>query len=125
MQVYVPLNSPHTHDRCSEFALAVAQVLERHDPAGVTAVMRKSERPGKVFVDWSQNSRHKTTVAPYSLRARPRPTVSTPLSWDEVDDAAGREDLAFEISEVLDRVERHGDLFAEVATLRQELPAPG
>jgi bifunctional non-homologous end joining protein LigD len=124
MQVYVPLNTPHTHERCSEFALAVAQVLERHDPAGVTAVMRKSERPGKVFVDWSQNSRHKTTVAPYSLRARPRPTVSTPVSWDEVEDAAGGEDLAFELDEVLDRVDRHGDLFAEVATLEQELPAP-
>lgn len=124
MQLYVPLNSPHTHDRCSEFALAVAQVLERHDPTGVTAVMKKSERKGKVFVDWSQNSRHKTTIAPYSLRARSRPTVSTPVTWDEVDDAAGGATLSFELDEVLERADDHGDLFAEVATLSQELPAP-
>src|SRR3546814_17579211 len=83
MQLYVPLNSPHTHEQCSDFALAVAQVLEKHHPDRVTSVMKKSERPGKVFIDWSQNSRHKTTVAVYSLRARPRPTVSTPVPWDE------------------------------------------
>lgn len=125
MQLYVPLNRPHTHDQCSEFALAVAQVLERHDPGRVTSVMRKSERPGKVFVDWSQNSRHKTTVAPYSLRARPRPTVSTPVTWDEVDACAGGSPLSFESGEVIARVEEHGDLFAEALTLEQELPAPG
>ncbi|MDQ2650589.1 MAG: non-homologous end-joining DNA ligase, partial [Actinomycetota bacterium] len=84
MQLYVPLNTPHTHEHCSGFAQAVAQVLERHEPERVTSVMAKAVRPGKVFIDWSQNSRHKTTVAVYSLRARPRPTVSTPLTWDEV-----------------------------------------
>ena len=88
LQVYVPLNSPHTHEHCSEFAQAVAQALEKHHPKRVTSVMKKSVRPGKVFIDWSQNSRHKTTVAVYSLRARPHPTVSTPVTWDEVEEAA-------------------------------------
>jgi bifunctional non-homologous end joining protein LigD len=96
LQVYVPLNRPHTHEQCSAFAQAVAQVLERARPDAVTATMRKSLRPGKVFVDWSQNSRHKTTVAVYSLRARPQPTVSTPVSWDEVDAAAQGEPLSFQ-----------------------------
>ena len=128
MQVYVPLNIPHTHDRCSAFALAVAQVLQRAAPDSVTVTMAKAVRPGKIFVDWSQNSRHKTTVAVYSLRARPRPTVSTPLSWDEVDDAAsGKLDqpLSFEMEDVLDRVADHGDLFAATQTLEQQLPDPG
>ena len=82
LQVYVPLNTQHTHEQCSEFAQAVAQVLEKHHPKRVTSTMAKAARPGKVFIDWSQNSRHKTTVAVYSLRARPRPTVSTPVTWD-------------------------------------------
>ncbi|MGK2930244.1 MAG: non-homologous end-joining DNA ligase, partial [Acidimicrobiales bacterium] len=88
MQLYVPLNRPHTHDHTNAFAHAVAQVLEKHRPDEVTSVMAKRVRPGKVFIDWSQNSRHKTTVAVYSLRARTRPTVSTPVSWDEVSDIA-------------------------------------
>jgi bifunctional non-homologous end joining protein LigD len=124
LQVYVPLNSPHTHDHCSGFAQAVAQVLERHHPDEVTSVMRKDLRPGKVFIDWSQNSRHKTTVAVYSLRARPRPTVSTPLTWVEVEDAASGTDLAFEAAEVLVRVDEHGDLFASALDVVQQLPAP-
>ena len=82
LQLYVPLNRPHTHEHCSSFAQAVAQVLEKHHADRVTSVMAKAVRPGKVFIDWSQNSRHKTTVAVYSLRARPRPTVSTPVTWD-------------------------------------------
>ncbi|HEY8546191.1 MAG TPA: non-homologous end-joining DNA ligase [Acidimicrobiales bacterium] len=127
LQVYVPLNTPdHTHERASAFALAVAQLLERASPDSVTATMAKAVRPGKVFVDWSQNSRHKTTVAVYSLRARPRPTVSTPVTWDEVEAAArGDDPLVFEMGDVLDRVEEHGDLFAEVETLEQELPELG
>jgi bifunctional non-homologous end joining protein LigD len=124
LQVYVPLNTPHTHEQCSAFAQAIAQLLERAAPASVTSTMAKAVRPGKVFVDWSQNSRHKTTVAVYSLRARPRPTVSTPLTWDEV--AAGAKDegagLSFEMDEVLDRVREHGDLFADMLTLQQQLP---
>jgi bifunctional non-homologous end joining protein LigD len=123
LQLYVPLNTPHTHEHCSNFALAIAQVLQRARPDAVTPVMRKADRPGKVFVDWSQNSRHKTTVAVYSLRARARPTVSTPLTWDEVEAAAaGHQDLVFEADDVLERVEKHGDLFAEALTLEQQLP---
>lgn len=125
LQVYVPLNRPHTHDHCSAFAQAVAQVLERHHGDRITSVMRKALRPGKVFIDWSQNSRHKTTVAVYSLRARPEPTVSTPVTWDEVDDAASGAPLSFEAPEVLRRVDAHGDLFAPALELEQELPPVG
>jgi bifunctional non-homologous end joining protein LigD len=122
MQLYVPLNSPHTHDHASTFALAAAQVLEKQDPGRVTTTMAKAERPGKVFIDWSQNSRHKTTICAYSLRARPRPTVSTPVSWDEVEDAAEGMPLAFTATEVLERVEDLGDLFEPTATMVQSLP---
>ena len=122
LQVYVPLNTPHTHDHCSEFAQAVAQVLEKHHPKAVTSTMAKSARPGKVFIDWSQNSRHKTTVAVYSLRAKPRPTASTPVTWQEVEAAADDGELSFEASEVLERVDAHGDLFAPTLTVEQELP---
>jgi bifunctional non-homologous end joining protein LigD len=102
----------------------VAQVLEKHDSARVTSVMAKAARPGKVFIDWSQNSRHKTTIAVYSLRARPRPTVSAPVAWDEVEAAASGGPLSFESAEVLERVERAGDLFAPALTVEQHLPAP-
>jgi bifunctional non-homologous end joining protein LigD len=122
LQLYVPLNTPHTHERCSGFAQAVAGLLQKAHPEAVTATMRKDLRPGKVFVDWSQNSRHKTTVAVYSLRARPQPTVSTPVTWDEVAAAAEGEPLAFEAQEVLARVDDHGDLFADTLRLEQELP---
>ena len=124
MQLYVPLNTPHTHDHASSFALAVAQLLEKQMPKQVLSVMTKSLRKGKVFIDWSQNSRHKTTIAVYSLRAKDEPTVSTPITWDEVADGADGETLGFVAAEVLDRVDEHGDLFAAAATLEQELPAP-
>lgn len=123
IQLYVPLNRPHTHEHCSSFSLAVAQVLERHHPDQVTSVMAKAARTNKVFIDWSQNSRHKTTVAVYSLRARPRPTVSTPVTWDEIAAAAAGAALSFETADVLARVERFGDLFAPTLVLEQELPA--
>lgn len=122
MQLYLPLNTPHTHEHASAFAHAVAQVLEKQTPDLVTSVMKKSQRIGKVFVDWSQNSRHKTTIAVYSLRARGRPTVSTPLAWDEVEAGAAGADLAFVADDVLARVDELGDLFAETATLEQQLP---
>ncbi len=125
LQLYVPLNTPHTHEHCSEFALAVAQVLEKHHGDRVTSIMRKDLRGGKVFIDWSQNSRHKTTAAPYTLRARPHPTVSTPVTWDEVEAAADGAPLSFEAPDVLARVENHGDLFADVLTLGQDIPAVG
>jgi bifunctional non-homologous end joining protein LigD len=123
LQLYVPVNRPLTHEGAASFALAVGQLLERQQPERVVTTMTKAVRPGKVFVDWSQNNRHKTTVAVYSLRARPRPTVSTPVTWDEVAACAdGEDDLVFEAPDVLDRVERHGDLFAPVLTTEQELP---
>jgi len=122
LQLYVPLNTPHTHDHCSEFALAVAQVLEKHHADRVTSTMAKAARPGKIFIDWSQNSRHKTTVAVYSLRARAHPTVSTPVTWDEVAAAADGAALSFEAPEVLERITVHGDLFASTLTITQTLP---
>ena len=87
--------------------------------------MKKVERKGKVFVDWSQNHRRKTTIAVYSLRARERPTVSTPVTWDEVERAVEKEDagsLVFEAGDVLKRIEQYGDLFAPVLELQQALP---
>jgi bifunctional non-homologous end joining protein LigD len=123
LQVYVPLNDSTDYDHTARFALAVAQVLEHHHPDRIVSKQDKALRRGKVLVDWSQNSRHKTTVCAYSLRARPRPTVSTPVTWDEVDAAAAGEPLTFETEDVLDRVEVHGDLFADVTSLQQQLPA--
>jgi bifunctional non-homologous end joining protein LigD len=126
LQMYVPLNTPGaTHSLAADFALAVGQVLEQQLSGRVTTVMAKAVRPGKVFVDWSQNAHHKTTIAPYSLRARERPTVSTPVTWDEVKGCAdGDVDLVFEAADVLARVEDLGDVFAEVLTVEQQLPAP-
>ena len=123
MQLYVPLNTPHEHQHASDFALAVAQLLEQERPKLVLSNMTRKLRKGKVFIDWSQNSRHKTTIAPYSLRAKDRPTVSTPLTWDEVADGADGEPLGFEAADVLERIDVHGDLFAETLTLRQQLPS--
>jgi bifunctional non-homologous end joining protein LigD len=125
MQVYVPLNTPATYDDTKSFARGLAQVLERRQPELVISDMNKARRRGKVFVDWSQNDEHKTTVNVYSLRARERPTVSTPLTWDEVEGVLETHDpdqLSFTSSEVLQRVQEHGDLFAPVADLEQELP---
>ncbi len=131
LQLYVPLNDADpttapTHDAAADFALAVGQLLDRRRPGTTTTVMAKAERPGKVFVDWSQNAHHKTTIAPYSLRARPAPTVSTPVSWDEVAAAAAGEiELVFDAPAVLARVDELGDLFAPVLTMTQALPRPG
>ncbi len=126
LQVYVPLNSEITYERTKPFAHAVAQALERAEPDRVVSRMARKLRKGKVFVDWSQNDQHKTTVAVYSLRARERPTVSTPVEWEEIERALERTDpdgLAFEADEVLERVSKRGDLFAPVLELTQELPA--
>lgn len=124
MQLYVPLNSPHTHKHASSFALAAGQMITRDQPDRVLTEMKKSLRAGKVFIDWSQNSRHKTTIAPYSLRARPTPTVSTPLSWDEVSDGADGAPMSFEAETVLARVMADGDWFEPAVSLTQELPKP-
>lgn len=122
LQLYVPLNTPHTHQHVSAFAKATGQLLERNRPNQITTTMGASNRVGKTLIDWSQNSRHKTTIAPYSLRAKPQPTVSTPLTWDEVADGANGAPLSFEAHEVLERVQELGDLFAPTATLEQGLP---
>jgi len=122
LQLYLPLNTPHSHEQCSQFALALAQLMEKQHPDLVVSNMKKDLRHAKVLIDWSQNSRHKTTVCAYSLRARPHPTVSTPVTWDEVADAADGAPLSFEAAEVLERVESRGDLFADTATVQQELP---
>lgn len=126
LQVYVPLNTKTDYGHTKPFAKAIAQLLERQTPGEVVSKMKKAERSGKVFVDWSQNHRRKTTIAVYSLRARERPTVSTPVSWEEVTQASEEDDadsLVFEAGDVLDRIDRHGDLFAPVLELEQELPA--
>jgi bifunctional non-homologous end joining protein LigD len=126
MQVYVPLNTPTSYGVTKPFARGVAQVLERRHPELVVSDMRKTLRRGKVLVDWSQNDEHKTTVSVYSLRARERPTVSTPLEWAEVEavlSSRDPEELSFTSDEVLARVQEHGDLFAPVAELEQELPS--
>ncbi|WP_205698147.1 DNA ligase D [Conexibacter sp. SYSU D00693] len=129
MQVYVPLNNPAaTYAFTKGFAKAVAELLESEAPDMVVSRQAKARRKGRILVDWSQNDRHKTTVCVYSPRARPRPTVSTPLLWEEVHEAleAGDADrLVFDTAGVLRRVEEHGDLFAETLTLVQELPLGG
>ena len=123
LQLYVPLNTPCTHERAADFALAVGQLLEHQHRDRVTTTMAKAVRPGKIFVDWSQNARFKTTIGVYSMRARPEPTCSTPVTWDEVAACAdGAPELRFTWREVLDRVDDHSDLFADVLTLQQTLP---
>jgi bifunctional non-homologous end joining protein LigD len=125
LQVYLPVNRKTNYDQTKSFSHALAESLEQADPAHIVSKMRKSLRTGKVFIDWSQNDRHKTTVCAYSLRAMATPTVSTPVTWDEVEKLAahGRaSDLIFSPAEALARVKRLGDLFAPVETLKQKLP---
>jgi bifunctional non-homologous end joining protein LigD len=123
IQVYVPLNTngvdyDHGTKRLSN---ALARHLEAQHPKLIVSTQRKELRKGKVLIDWSQNDEHKTTVGVYSLRARERPTVSTPVEWDEVEEC-DPDALVFEAEDVLARVEEHGDLFAPVAELEQRLP---
>jgi bifunctional non-homologous end joining protein LigD len=126
MQVYVPLNSKKVnYELTKPFAKAIAQLLEKQTPDEVLSKMKKVEREGKVFVDWSQNHQSKTTVAVYSLRAREQQTASTPVTWDEVAETADSGDvkkLVFTADAVIDRIEKHGDLFAPVLELEQDLP---
>jgi len=127
LQVYVPLNGEvDSYEATKPFAKAVAELLESAEPDLVVARMTKAKRAGKVLIDWSQNDAKKTTVCVYSLRATERPTVSTPLEWEEVRGAIDARDpapLTFLTAEVLDRVAERGDLFAPVLSLVQELPA--
>jgi bifunctional non-homologous end joining protein LigD len=125
LQIYVPLNTPTTYDVTKTFALALAKLLEQEHRDLVVSEMKKELRTGKVFVDWSQNDEHKTTVSVYSLRAREHPTVSTPVTWDEVEGALKKKDasrLVFEAPDVLARFEKLGDLHAPVLRLKQKLP---
>jgi bifunctional non-homologous end joining protein LigD len=129
LQVYVPLNDDDvTYEQTKPFAHAVADLLQRRGPELIVAEMAKAERKGKVLIDWSQNDAHKTTVSVYSLRAKEHPTVSTPVEWSEVSACRDGGDpalLTFEAREVLARVADQGDIFAEVSSLRQQLPVLG
>ncbi|ONI90796.1 hypothetical protein ALI144C_02235 [Actinosynnema sp. ALI-1.44] len=111
MQVYASVRT-RTPDRTSTYAKAIAHQFATETPDLVTAKMTKALRPGKVFIDWSQNNPAKTTVAPYSLRGRDQPTVSTPVTWDEVRACTEPSDLVFTADQVIDRVTELGDLFA-------------
>jgi bifunctional non-homologous end joining protein LigD len=122
LQVYVPLNTEVDYDHGTKLlSQALARHLEAQHPKLIVSSQRKELRKGKVLIDWSQNDEHKTTVAVYSLRARERPTVSTPLRWEEVE-RGDPQALVFEAADVLDRVAEHGDLFAPVVEQKQSLP---
>jgi len=119
LQVHVPIEDEATYQDTKPSSKAIAELLERERPDAVVSRMAKSLRAGKVLVDWSQNTEHKSMVCVYSVRAKARPTVSTPLRWGELEaalDAADAEALAFEMGDVLERVGAHGDLW---------LPPPG
>jgi len=125
LQVYVPLNTPVTYEETKPFAHELARLLERRHPQQVVSEMKKVLRTGKVFVDWSQNDDYKTTVCVYSLRAKERPMVSTPVTWEEVKKCLTKKDpqlLAFGSVAALKRVEKFGDLFEPVLKLKQKLP---
>jgi len=124
IQVYVPLNRDDVdYDGGTKpLSNALARHLEAENPKLIVSSQKKELRRGKVLIDWSQNDEHKTTVCVYSLRARERPTVSTPLDWAEIE-AGDPDALVFEADDVLARVEERGDLFAPVAQLSQQLPA--
>jgi bifunctional non-homologous end joining protein LigD len=124
IQVYVPLNVDDVDydDGTKPLSKALARHLEGEHSKLIVSTQKKELRRGKVLIDWSQNDEHKTTVCVYSLRARERPTVSTPLAWEEVE-TGDPDELVFEADDVLARVEERGDLFAPVAELKQELPA--
>jgi bifunctional non-homologous end joining protein LigD len=125
MQVYVPLHTPHTYADTKAFARAIASILAERHEALVVDTMAKAKRAGKVFVDWSQNDRNKSTIAPYSLRSTTTPAVSAPLRWDEIEAAANTRDpamLVIGVDEVFARLERDGDLFEPVLTQHQRLP---
>jgi bifunctional non-homologous end joining protein LigD len=125
LQAYVPLNSETSYEETKPFAQAVAELLERQHPELVVSRMSKHLRSRRVFIDWSQNDQHKTTVSVYSLRATARPTVSAPLTWEEVERGHAANDpgsLFFEAGEMADRLAAHGDLFAPLVDLVQSLP---
>lgn len=126
LQIFVPLNTAVTYDRTKPFARALAERLEREHPDEIVSRMQKSLRHGKVLIDWSQNDQHKTTINVYSLRAKAHPSVSTPVTWDEIGTALEKSDpnrLSFTSDQALGRVEAQGDLFEPVLRIKQRLPA--
>jgi len=126
LHMVVPLNTTVTFEQTKGFSNAIARMMERDDPDHVTSNMKKDLRKGKIFIDWSQNDEHKTTVAVYSLRARNEPTVSTPVEWDELTTALKKKDanrLKFLAPDVIKRVDKIGDLFEPVLKLKQKLPS--
>jgi bifunctional non-homologous end joining protein LigD len=126
LHIYVPLNTAATFEQTKSFANTLAQSMRDQYPTQVVSAMRKDQRAGKVFIDWSQNDRHKTTVCAYSLRARSQPTVSTPVRWSELERALKTKNAAavsFRASQVLERIAKQGDLFHDAACLRQKLPS--
>src|SRR3989440_2064656 len=126
LHMMVPLNTVVTFDQTKGFSNAVARMMERDDPQHVTSNMKKELRKGKIFIDWSQNDEHKTTVAVYSLRARNEPTVSTPVEREELTMAVIKKDanrLKFLAADVIKRVDKIGDLFEPVLKMKQKLPA--
>ena len=125
LQIYVPLNTAVTYDQTKTFAHELARLLERQHPDLVVSDMKKALRTGKVLVDWSQNDDHKTTVCVYSLRAKERPTASTPVDWKEVESCLKKGDensLVFTSDQVLERAKKFGDLFEPVLKLKQKMP---
>jgi bifunctional non-homologous end joining protein LigD len=125
VQMHVPLNTPCTYEDTKQLSRSLAFALAKEHPEKVTALMRKELRQGKVFIDWSQNDEHKTTVCVYSLRGTERPQVAAPLTWDELQQAVDKDDvslLRFSPQRVLERIEEAGDLFAAVETMKQRLP---
>ncbi|MEV3919997.1 non-homologous end-joining DNA ligase [Actinomadura coerulea] len=122
LHLYVPIEEPKEAERTSEYARAAAQRLADGNPKLVVAKMERQLRKGKVFVDWSQNNPAKTTVAPYSLRAGNRPSVSTPITWDELESCGGAADLLFGPEDVLARVDEHGDLLEPLLKDHRPLP---
>jgi bifunctional non-homologous end joining protein LigD len=126
MQLYVPLNTKTFYEETRPFGQALAQIVAKQTPETVLAKMgKKTDRSGKLLIDWYQNNERKTTISVYSLRAREHPTVSTPITWEEVEATAESGDgsgLVFKAGDVLERIEEHGDLFAPVLELKQKLP---
>ncbi|HWC14644.1 MAG TPA: non-homologous end-joining DNA ligase [Actinomycetota bacterium] len=125
LHLYVPLNTPATFGQTGGLAHAVALELEDEMPDVVVSTQKKTEREGRVLIDWSQNGPHKTTVAVYSMRARELPTCSTPVTWREVSACAKKGDpemLRFTADDVVARVKKKGDLFEPVLSLKQKLP---
>jgi bifunctional non-homologous end joining protein LigD len=122
LQIYAPLNSDVRYGATKPLARAVAELLEQQTPEKVVSRMARNLRSGKVLVDWGQNTEHKSMVCAYSVRAKARPMASTPVTWEEVE---SEDPLVFEMGDVLDRLDAHGDLFAAVLELRQPLPDLG